>query len=156
MSEDPYPSERPDPRDDGPYSQDPYVQHRPSQPAYEPPPPGMPHGYPQGMPPGQAPYPGQLPPGAMPPPFAYPVPTPPNSSAIVLVVLSGLTILSGYCCIIGIGPLIFGILGITQQSTDPDNAARMTKYGWILFAAMTLLLVLAFVLFIVFAIAAES
>ena len=32
----------------------------------------------------------------------------------------------------------------------------MTKYGWILFAAMTLLLVLAFVLFIVFAIAAES
>lgn len=152
MSEDPYPSDRPDPRDDGPYSSDPYVQHRPSQPAY-----GPPATAPLSPPPGQPPAPGaQQYPSYVPPPLIYPPPTPPNSSAIVLTVLSGLTILTGYCCIIGIGPLVFGILGITQQVSDPEGAARMTKIGWALFAGMTLLVILGLVLFIVLAIASES
>lgn len=152
MSEDPYPSDRPDPRDDGPYSSDPYVQPRPSQPAY-----GPPATAPLSPPPGEPPAPGAPQyPAYVPPPLIYPPPTPPNSSAIVLTVFSGLTILTGYCCIIGIGPLVFGILGITQQAHDPESAARMTKIGWALFAGMTLLVILGLVLFIVLAIASES
>lgn len=148
MSQDPYPSERPDPRDDGPYSTDPYVPDRPQQPAYGPPP---------GTPPGQLPPPGAPQyPAHVPPPLIYPPPTPPNTSAIVLTVLSGVTILTGYCCIIGIGPLVFGILGITQQASDPQSAARMTKIGWALFAGLTLLLILGIALFVVFAVLAES
>ena len=29
--------------------------------------------------------------------------------------------------------LIFGIVGLSKQSTDPEGSARMTRYGWIAF-----------------------
>ncbi|KRE36028.1 hypothetical protein ASG73_15325 [Janibacter sp. Soil728] len=143
MSNDPYPNERPDPRGDDPYSSDPYssdpyssdpyvrggASGQPQLPAYEPgrsaplpPPPGQP----------------------MPPPYLYPAvqQTPTNTSAIVLIVLSSLSILTGYCCYIGIPGLVLGILGVTKQATDPEGAAKLTKIGWISFGALIGLTVL--------------
>lgn len=147
MSNDPYPNDRPDPRGNGPYSSDPYVPGGPSGqqqlPAYEP---GR-----------SAPLP--QPPGTpLPPPYAYPMgaPTPTNTSAIVLIVLSSLTIFTGYCCYIGIPGLVLGILGVTKQATDPEGAAKLTKIGWISFGALIGLTLLAVAGVILFAVLAES
>ena len=75
----------------------------------------------------------------------YTNPAPANTSAVVLTVVSGLLILSGVCCPVGAVPFIFGILGLTQNSSDPENAARMTRIGWIILVLLTVLLVLAIV-----------
>lgn len=154
MSNDPYPNDRPDPRDgepysSDPYSSDPYVQGggsaRPQPPAYEP---GR-----------SAPLPAPIPPGApMPPPYHYAAgpQTEPNTSAIVLIVLSSLTLLTGYCCYIGIPGLVLGILGIVKQSTDPEGAAKLTKIGWITFAALTLVTMIVVVGVVIAIVLAES
>lgn len=124
-------------------SENPYPEQRPGQT-----PAGggyLPGGYQPPGTQGYQSYPGTpaLPSGA-PNPFGAPPPSSqPNTSAIVLTVLSGIATLSVYCACIGIPPLIFGILGITKQSTDPEGAARLTKIGWIVFGVMTLLTVLA-------------
>ena len=150
MSENPYPERQPG--------------QTPSSGGY------LPGGYqPQGTQgyPGHAGYPGYpggsgqpagptLPSGA-PNPFGTPPPsTQPNTSAIVLTVLSGVATLSVYCACIGLPSLIFGILGITKQSTDPEGAARMTKIGWIVFGVTTLLTVLAIAGLIAAAVMSES
>ena len=152
MSNDPYPNERPDPHGNGPYSSDPYSS--------DPYVPGGPSGQ-QQLPayePGRsAPLP--QPPGTpLPPPYAYPMgaPTPTNTSAIVLIVLSSLTIFTGYCCYIGIPGLVLGILGVTKQATDPEGAAKLTKIGWISFGALIGLTLLAVAGVILFAVLAES
>ena len=94
----------------------------------------------------------------MPPPYPYaPVQhTEPNTSAIVLVILSSLALLTGYCCYIGIPGLVLGILGITKQQTDPEGAARLTKIGWISFAVLTVITILAVIAFVVAIVLAES
>ncbi|WKV16216.1 hypothetical protein LP422_22050 [Janibacter limosus] len=152
MSNDPYPNDRPDPRGNGPYSSDPYSS--------DPYVPGGPSGQ-QQLPayePGRsAPLP--QPPGPpLPPPYAYPMgaPTPTNTSAIVLIVLSSLTIFTGYCCYIGIPGLVPGILGVTKQATDPEGAAKLTKIGWISFGALIGLTPPAVAGVILFAVLAES
>lgn len=107
---------------------------------YPPPPPSS--GPPPTAPPSPSPGPAGpgLPPPATPgrtspyatPPAGYPS-RPSNASAIVLSVLSGLMVLS--CCGVLLVPaLVFGILGITRQSTDPVGAASATRKGWIAFA----------------------
>lgn len=150
-------------------SENPYPEHQPGQ---TPSSGGgyLPGGYQpqgtQGYPghPGGSGYPaapGQpsgppLPSGA-PNPFGTPPPSSqPNTSAIVLTVLSGVATLTVYCACIGLPSLIFGILGITKQSTDPEGAARMTKIGWIVFGVMTLLTVLAIAGVIAAAVMSES
>ena len=102
-----------------------------------------PYPYPDHVP-GHAPLP--------PPPNPYPPPQPPNSSAIVLIVFSGLALLSGYCCYISIPSLVFGILGVTQHASDPEGAARMTRIGWVVFAALVLLTLLVIGGFFVYAV----
>lgn len=149
MSQDPYPSSRPDPDEGRPYSDDPYAPVDRPQSVYG--------GPPSTPPPGQPPAPGELPPGApLPPPYPYPPPTPPNTSAIVLTVLAGVATMTGYCCYIGIPGLIFGILGIAQQSSDPEGAARMTRIGWIVCGVLTLLTFLAIAAIIVIAVLTEA
>lgn len=101
-------------------------------------------------------FPDGLPSGAPNPFGTLPPSTQPNTSAIVLTVLSGVATLTVYCACIGLPSLIFGILGITKQSTDPEGAARMTKIGWIVFGVMTLLTVLAIAGFIAVAVMSES
>lgn len=163
MSNDPYPSERPDPGASDPYGADPYSSdpYVPSGSSSEP---NRPPAYEPGR---SAPLPAPLPPGAMqtgpaqpgpgmPPPYPYAPPTPPNTSAIVLVIISSLALVTGYCCYIGIPGLVLGILGITKQSSDPEGAARLTKIGWITVAVLTALTVVAVGLVILLAVPSES
>ncbi|GAA3608709.1 hypothetical protein GCM10022199_10550 [Marihabitans asiaticum] len=107
---------------------------------------------------GQQPYPaasGYQQPGGQYPatnPYAQPRPagsSDANVSAIILTVLSGLATVSCYCTLIGIAPLIFGILGIVKQGTDPAGAAKMTKIGWIVFAVLTVLAIIAAIVFFI-------
>lgn len=131
------PQQQPDPQQG--YPQQPY----PQQPYGQPPSPHTP--YPQG------PY-GQ-------PPFApgyYRPPTPPNTSAIVLTVISGLLVITVYCCPIGAIPLVLGVVGIAQQASDPENARRVTTIGWIVLIGLTILALAAVIGLIMFSVAAES
>ena len=73
-----------------------------------------------------------------------------------MIVLSSLTIFTGYCCYIGIPGLVLGILGVTKQATDPEGAAKLTKIGWISFGALIGLTLLAVAGVILFAVLAES
>ena len=94
--------------------------------------------YPSGRPDSSRidPYAGDHAAPALPTPYAYAPPSPPNTSAIVLTVVSGLTVATGYCCPIGVVPLILGILGLTNHTADPEGAARLTRIGWIVYAAL--------------------
>lgn len=145
MSQDPYPNGRPSPDDGQPYSDDPYVPvNRPQQPPA--------YGGPSSPPPG-----GQPPVPGTPAPHLYPAAKQPaNTSAIVLTVISGLATVTGVCCFVSIIPLVFGILGIVKQDNDPDEAARMTKYGWISFAVIAALTIIGVAAFVGILIAAGS
>ncbi len=93
-----------------------------------------PYGQAYGQPPyGSTAY-GQ-PPYSM-PPAPYGAPPAKNTSAIVLTVVSAVTLVA--CCnLLAIPSLILGIIGINKSGTDPQGAARMTKAGWITFAVTT-------------------
>ena len=91
-----------------------------------------------------------------PPPYAYMQTPQPNTSAIVLTVDAGLTVVTGYCCPIGVVPLILGILGITNHTADPEGAARLTRIGWIVYAALTAIVLLGVAAFIITLIVTES
>ncbi len=151
MSHDPYPNERPNPYKADPYATDPFV---PGRSAGTNPTPNFAAPPPLPLQPG-APAPPPTGPG-MPPPYAYLQPSPPNTSAIVLTVISGMTVMTGYCCVIGIAPLILGILGITKNTSDPEGAAQLTKVGWIVYAALVALFLLIAAIIIVAVIASES
>lgn len=143
--QDPYPHD--------PYNSDPYAPGDSTPDPY-----GAAPGIPTNMPPAPGPY-GPHPYGPQPygaPGYAYPPPQPTNVSALILTILSGILALSCYCTIPGVVGLIFGILGLTKQSTDPAEAARMTKYGWIAFAALMALSLIGFGIFIAAMIASES
>jgi hypothetical protein len=79
------------------------------------------------------PQPGYAVPGGQ-PPFAYRPAQPggTNVSAIVLLILSALSLLG--CCIVEIPAVILAIVALTKQNDDPEGSKRITKYGWIAFA----------------------
>jgi hypothetical protein len=158
---------RPAPQDDNPYGQVPYPpQQYPPQP-YDPAAPGQdysqspyapsPYGSPFGAqtPYGQQPYGSTAygqPPYSM-PPAPYGAPPAKNTSAIVLTVISAVTLVA--CCnVLAIPSLILGILGLTKAATDPQGSARMTKAGWITFGVTMALAVVGWVVF--FALAASG
>ena len=125
----PYPQLQPPPQDSNPYAppgsatnpygQAPYGANPYSQPPYVQQPYGS-TAY------GQAPY--ALPPGSYGPPPAK------STSAVVLTVLSGIA--TALCCLLGLPSLVFGIVALTRQATDPASSARMTRYGWITFGVL--------------------
>ncbi|WP_068251127.1 hypothetical protein [Janibacter corallicola] len=122
------------------------VQHPPQQaqqPYPQPPSPYTP--YPQG-PDGQPPV----------APGYYRPPTPPNTSAIVLTVVSGLLVITVYCCPIGAIPLVLGVLGMAQQASDPESARRMTTIGWVVLIGLTILALAAIIAITAIAVGAES
>ncbi|MHB8274821.1 MAG: hypothetical protein ACYDC9_08665, partial [Dermatophilaceae bacterium] len=59
---------------------------------------------------------------------------PSNTSAIVLTILSGVSMLFGN--ILTVGSLVFGIMALTSNSTDPVGSRKKTKTGWIVFAVV--------------------
>ena len=154
-----------------------WVQDTPEAPLVPPAPPGVtsPYGQqppaPQTIPPVSNPY-AQQPPA---PPYAQPVsdpygqqyPAPPygqqyyptgapaapsNTSAIILTIVSGVSMLSTVF-FVGIPSLIFGIMALTSNTTDPVGSRKKAKTGWIIFAVnvgvLILLIVGAIALFVV-------
>jgi hypothetical protein len=104
----------------------------PGPPAYGQSGPGHP-GY--GQPPGPQPY-GQVspyggPPGYGPSPYAAARGTT-NTSAIALLVVSGLSTLVG--CFFAIPALVLGIMAVAKQNQSPADAAKFTRWGWIAYA----------------------
>lgn len=104
----------------------PYAQQPPAQPY------GQPYGQPPARPYGQ-PQPGQQYPAYGQQPYATGPHTETNASAIVLTIVSGIVMLST-CFIIGTPSLIFGIMALTSNSTDPVGSHKKAKTGWIIFA----------------------
>lgn len=72
-------------------------------------------------------------------PYGGGPPTEANVSAIILTVLSALSL----CTLLAVVPLVLGIVALTKNATDRQGSRRLTKIGWITFVG-------AWVLFILF------
>ena len=112
-----------------PTPSNPYAQ-QPPQPQGQQPPPPPPYG--QQQPYGQ-PQPGQQYPAYGQQAYGTGAPTETNTSAIVLTVLSGISIFVGN--VLAIGSLILGIVSLNRNTTDHEGSRHLTKIGWIVFAA---------------------
>jgi hypothetical protein len=100
--------------------------------------PPAPYGQPSGP---QVPYYGS-PPGYGPPPgYAFPRPTP--ASMIVLVVLSALATTSCYFTLAGLPAVILGAIALSRNATDPQQAQRLARTGWIVLGGVSAFIVLA-------------
>ena len=166
----PQPAASPEPYPAAPYGQNPYGQNPYGQPPYpqqpypqqpydaatsgqdhsESPYAPSPYGSPFGAPTpyGQGPYGstayGQ--PAYSLPPAPYGAPPGRNTSAIVLTVISAVTLLA--CCnLLAIPSLVLGIIGLNKAGTDPQGSARVTRAGWITFAVTAGLVVIGWVVF---------
>ena len=122
------------PPEAAPYGQPPYGQPPQAAPYGQPPYGQTPYGQ---NPYGQSPYP--------PPPVPYGAPQQ-NKGALTLTIVSGVATVM--CCLLCLPALIFGIVALTKQSTDPQGSARMTRYGWIAFGICVALAVLLVVVFV--------
>ena len=158
----PAPSQNPYGQSPTPYAQgqSPYAGGQGSQPQGQ----GAPgtSGYPYGQQPaygqqqptyGQQPGYGQQPPygqgqGYAPSPYARPRQT--NTSAIVLLIISGLSTLIG--CIFAIPAVILGIMALVKQDESPAESAKFTRWGWIAYAvAVAVVVVLGIAAIAIFA-----
>ncbi len=78
---------------------------------------------------------------------------PSNTSAIILTIVSGLSMV-GSAFFVGIPSLIFGILALTSNNTDPAGSRKKARIGWIIYAinagAVVLLVIVAIVALIGF------
>jgi hypothetical protein len=78
------------------------------------------------------PWPGQQDPAYGQQFYATGAPTEANTSALVLTILSALSL----CNFLTVGSLILGIVALTKNSTDPQGSRRLTQIGWIVFAVV--------------------
>lgn len=112
----------------------PYAQQTPAPPYAAPPVPayGQQYGQQYGQAYGQQPY-------------ATGAPTAPsNASAIVLTIVSAVSML-GTAFFVGIPSLIFGIMALTSNNTDPAGSRKKSRIGWIIYGVNTALIALAIV-----------
>ena len=100
---------------------------------------------------GQPQYGGQYPAYGQ-SPYATGTRAPTNTSAILLTVLSALSL----CNIVAIGSLVLGIVALTKTSTDPEGSHRLTKIGWIVFAVGWAVVIVGFVGLIVLGVVAGN
>ena len=121
----------------------PYAQQPPAPPYGQQPPA-------YGQQPPAPPY-GQQPPA---PPYgqqyyATGAPTvPSNTSAIILTIVSGVSML-GSAFFVGIPSLIFGIMALTSNSTDPVGSRKKSRIGWIIYAVNAGVVVLLVIIAII-------
>jgi len=94
--------------------------------------PSQPDPYGQPQPGQQYPAYGQQYPGYGQSPYATGAPAPSNTSAIILTIVSGLATLT--TCFIGIPSLVFGIMALTSNNTDPVGSRKKSRTGWIILA----------------------
>ena len=122
--------------------------------------PQAPYGQGAGAPPPPVPGaggPGTYPAASQPPPTGYPgyQQQQPNTGALVLTIVSGATLL--FCGgLLVIPALIFGILGLTRQGSDPESSRRMTRYGWWAYVAGVVVSIIAVIVVVVVIIASSS
>ena len=142
------PPESPPPPTPNPYA-------APPASSFPPPPSNSPHGAPEapspyGAPPAfgapptghSSPYGDPSVPYGTPPPAYYQTQAPQsNTSALVLTIISGIGVFA--CCAVTIIPLVLGVIALAKQTTDPEQSANLTKWGWISFAATIVLAILA-------------
>ncbi len=91
-----------------------------------------------GQPPGQY---GQPDPAYGQSPYSAGALAPSNTSAVVLTIVSGLSML-GSLFFVGIPSLILGIMALTSNSTDPVGSRKKARTGWIVFAVNLFIVVL--------------
>ena len=134
----------PPPPMSNPYAQqpptDPYAQPagQSGQPSWTPTPPD-PYGQPTGQGQyGQPQYGGQYPAYGQSP---YATGAPSNTSAIILTIVSGVSMLST-AFLVGIPSLVFGILALTSNSTDPVGSRKKSRIGWIIYAINAALVII--------------
>lgn len=97
----------------------------------------------QGYPPPPSPYAG------------YRAPGPTNSNAIALTATSGVVFL--FCGGVFVLPAaVFGIFALTKQHTEPEESAKLTRWGWIAFGIGVAVTVLAVVGLVVALVAASA
>ena len=111
----------------------PYAQQPPTDPYGQP---AGPYGQPQ---PGQ-----QYPPYGQ-SPYATGASAPSNTSAIVLTIVSGVSML-GTAFFVGIPSLVFGIMALTSNGTDPVGSRKKSKVGWIIYAINAAVVLLVIVI----------
>ena len=101
---------------------------------------------PYGQPAGQygQPQPGQQYPPYGQSPYATGASAPSNTSAIVLTIVSGVSML-GTAFFVGIPSLVFGIMALTSNNTDPVGSRKKSKVGWIIYAINAAVVVLVVV-----------
>jgi hypothetical protein len=84
------------------------------------------------------PWPGQQYPAYGQQSYTTGPPTPTNTSALVLTILSALSL----CNFLTVASLVLGILALTKSSTDPQGSRRLTRIGWIVFAVVWVLVIM--------------
>jgi hypothetical protein len=116
-------------------------QHPTDPPAWQQPEPGTPPGSyrPGPAPGGYGSSPAQVAAGSY--ATGYRTPT----STIVLVVVSALATFTGILALAGIPAGVLGILALLRGRDAPDDARRLTRIGWIVFAAVCGVMLLAVV-----------
>jgi hypothetical protein len=110
------------------------------------------YGQPYGQSYGQS-Y-GQPPAYAQPFPGTYTQPAN-NGSALALTIVSAVSVVMCGGLLV-IPALIFGIVGLTKQSSDPEGSRRMSRYGWWAFGIGVVVSILLVVGLFAFLIAAEG
>jgi hypothetical protein len=129
----------------------PYAQQPPASPWV----PSQPDPYGQPQPGQQSPAYGQQYPAYGQSPYATGAPGPSNTSAIILTIVSGLATVT--TCFIGIPSLVFGIMALTSNSTDPVGSRKKARTGWIVLAVnAAVVIVLGIILGIIFFAASNS
>ena len=81
-------------------------------------------------------------------PYAAGALAPSNTSAIILTIVSGVSMLSS-AFLVGIPSLIFGIMALTSNSTDPVGSRKKSRTGWIIFAVNAALAALVVIIVVI-------
>ena len=134
-----------------PYAQQPYPQQPPVNNPYAQQPPVN---NPYAKQPPAPPY-GEQPPAYGQQYYATGASTvPSNTSAIILTIVSGVSLF--VCNVLAIASLVLGIVALTRNATDPVGSRRLSKIGWIVFACVWALGVLILIAYIGFFVAGVS
>jgi len=87
---------------------------------------------------GQPQYGGQYPAYGQ---SRYATGAPNNTSAIILTIVSGVSMLSTLF-FVGIPSLVLGIMALTSNGTDPVGSRKKSRIGWIIYAINAALVII--------------
>lgn len=67
------------------------------------------------------------------------------TSTIILLVVSGISVVTGFLFIPGIAPLVLAIVAMVRAGRDPAGARHLTRIGWIVYGVVAVLTVIGLV-----------